>query len=169
MELLTRTFATFRRILSPNGWITLDLLVALLALEAVGRQTTSDLHDAVAVSFLTLLGAYAYYRHRASPFPWASRLARTGNSIYTWAWSWTFDLGIDMRGSPRVKRGYPPAILILGALLIVWLAILLALGGELPQAFRATGVRAFYLGYLVLVTFIWTLLIAGILLAFFIP
>ena len=170
MELLTRTFATFRRLLSPNGWITLGLLVFLLALEALGRLgATSDLHDALAVSILALLGAFAYYRHRATPFGWASRLARVGSSMYNWAWSWTFDLGIDMRGSPRVKRGYPPAILAIGALLLAWLTVLIVLGADLPQGIRAAGVKSFYLGYLVFVALIWTLLIAGILLAFFIP
>ena len=169
MELLTRTFRTFRRILTPNGWFSFSLFLAMIALEFVGRKSTSDLHDALAVSLLALLGAFAYYRHRTTPLPWISRLRRVGNVVYNWAWSWTFDLGIDMRGSPPVKRGYPPAIIALGLFLTLWLTTLLAVGADLPQEFRATGVRFFYLGYLVLVALIWLLLVAGILLAFFIP
>ncbi|MFL5341329.1 MAG: hypothetical protein ACJ8F7_14380, partial [Gemmataceae bacterium] len=169
MELLTRTFRTCRRILTPNGWVSLFLLLALVTLELIGRMTSSDLHDAVLVSALVIFAAIAYYWHRSSPLPWMSRLARAGNSLYNWAWGWTFDLGIDMRGAPRVKRGYPPAVLAVGLFLLLWLIALLALGTDLPQAFRNAGVRAFYLGYLVLISLIWTLLVAGILLAFFIP
>ncbi|HMF19235.1 MAG TPA: hypothetical protein VKE98_18640, partial [Gemmataceae bacterium] len=169
MELLTRAYRNCRRILSPNGWFTLSVMLAVFTLEAVGRHTTSDLHDALAMALLVLLGSFVVYRHRISPLPWASRVAQLGNRLYNFAHSWTFEIGIDLRGTPRIKRGYPPAMLALGALLLVWCSLLLLFGAEAPQGLRTYGVAYFYTGYLILITLLWTLLLGGILLAFFIP
>jgi hypothetical protein len=169
MELLTRAFRNCRRILSPNGWFTLAVMLSVFTVEAVGRHTTSDLHDALLMVLLGLLASFVVYRHRASPLPWASRLAQLGNWLYNYAHGWTFEIGIDLRGKPPIKRGYPPAILALGALLLVWGSMLLLFGAEAPEGLRAYGVTYFYTGYLVLITLLWTLLLGGILLAFFIP
>jgi hypothetical protein len=169
MELLARAFRTCRRLLSPNGWFTLGVMVAVLALEAVGRFTTSDLHDALAMALLGLLVCFIVYRHRISPLPWASRLAQLGQWLFNWARGWTFEIGIDLRGNPRIKRGYPPGILALGLFLVTWCGLLLVFGSEAPHALRSYGVTYFYTGYLVFITLLWALLLAGILLAFFIP
>src|SRR5882724_5836513 len=148
MELLTRTYRTVRRLLTPNGWFTFVVVLSLLALEVIGRYTASDLHDALIACILGAIIAYVCHRHRAAPLPWASRVARTGASLYQSAKSLTFELGIDMRGTPRIKRGYPPGVLILGAVLIAWFVALATVGGELPQIFRALGTQVFYLPYL---------------------
>jgi hypothetical protein len=169
MELLTRTFRTVRRLLTPNGWFTFCIVVSLFALEVIGRYTSSDLHDALIACALGGLIAFVCHRHRATPLPWASRVARTGASLYQTAKSLTFELGIDMRGTPRIKRGYPPGVLILGAALIAWFVAVATVGGDLPQVLRTLGTQVFYLPYLAGMLLLWTLLFAGILLAFFIP
>src|SRR5438128_12674279 len=107
MELLTRTYRTVRRLLTPNGWLTFGVVLFLLALEVVGRYYTStDLHDAFIACLLGGLIAYVCYRHRTTPLPWAARLARTGARCYQSAKAMTFELVIDMRGPPGTKRGY---------------------------------------------------------------
>ncbi|HEV3144276.1 MAG TPA: hypothetical protein VGZ47_10355, partial [Gemmataceae bacterium] len=169
MELLTRAYRNCRRLLSPNGWFTLSVMLAVFTLEAVGRHTTSDLHDALLMTLLALLASFVVYRHRISPLPWASRLAQIGNWFYQFVHNWTFEIGIDLRGAPRIKRGYPPAVMALGAALLIWCSLLLLFGAEAPEGLRSYGVAYFYTGYLILITLLWTLLLGGILLAFFIP
>src|SRR5258708_25936511 len=169
MELLTRTYRTVRRLLTPNGWFTFGVVLLLFALEVIGRFTQTDLHDALVACLLGLLIAWVCYRHRNSPLPWAERLARTGTRLYQNAKTLTFDLGIDMRGTPRIKRGYPPGVLMLGAVLLAWFAALAAVGGDFPQMLRTLGTQVCYLPYLAGMLLLWALLFAGILLAFFIP
>src|SRR5262249_55830403 len=118
MELLTRTFRTVRRLLTPNGWFTFGAFLVLLALEVIGRFTYTDLHDAVIAGILAALIGGVYYRHRRKPLHWAALVARAGSMLYQTAKSLTFELGIDMRGTPRIKRGYPPGVLALGTVLI---------------------------------------------------
>src|SRR5262249_13753925 len=96
-------------------------------------------------------------------------IVRGGTWLYQTAKNLTFELGIDMRGAPRIKRGYPPGVLILGTVLIAWFAALATVGSGLPQAFRAVTTQKFYLAYLAGMLLLWALLFAGILLAFFIP
>src|SRR5262245_13642499 len=148
MELLTRTYRTVRRLLTPNGWFTFGICLFLIVTEVVGRFTYNDLHDAFIAGVLGAIIAVVFYRHQKRPLPWVSLLARAGSRVYQAAKGLTFELGIDMRGSPRIKRGYPPGVLFLAAVLVVWFASLAIAGDELPQAFRAAGVRVFYLAYL---------------------
>ena len=170
MELLTRTYRTVRRLLSPNAWFSLGMLLVLFALEVIGwRLTFSDLHDALVACALGAWNAVVYYRHRATPLPWAALLARTGNRLYQSVKGFTFELGIDMRSRPRIKRGYPPGVLLLGALLVAWFVALVTVGGGVPAAFRAIGTQFLYLPYLAGMLLLWALLLGGILLAFFIP
>src|SRR5438105_1066021 len=145
MELLTRTYRTVRRLLTPNGWFTFAVALMLLALEVIGRYTANDLHDAVIASVLGVVVAMVCYRHRATPLPWATLLARTGTRLYQNAKTLTFELGIDMRGTPRIKRGYPPGVLILGAVLMAWFVALATVGSDLPQILRTLGTQVFYL------------------------
>src|SRR5437879_532824 len=133
MELLTRTFRTVRRLLTPNGWFTFGAFLVLIAFEVIGRFTLTDLHDAAIAGFLAALIGWVCYRHRRKPLPWASVLARGGARLYQIAKGLTFELGIDMRGAPRIKRGYPPGVLTLGAVLIAWFVTLAAAGADLPQ------------------------------------
>src|SRR5262249_37060315 len=70
---------------------------------------------------------------------------------------------------PRIKRGFPPAIVAITVFLVFWLLVMLTIGDGIPQGLRQNGARVFYLGYLVIISLIWALLVGGILLAFFIP
>lgn len=169
MELLARTFRTCRRLLSPNGWFSVGVVLALVTLEVVGRQTSSDLHDALLAALLGLLVTVVVYRHRSQPLPWVSRVVKIAKQVVAWAWQWTFDFGFDLRGEPKVKRGYPPAVLVVGVLLLGWGAGLFLIAADLPTLARGIGVRFFYIGYLASLTMLWTLLIVGILLAFLLP
>lgn len=169
MELLARTFRVCRRLLSPNGWFTVGVVMALLGLEAIGRQTSSDLHDLLLASFLGVGVTVIVYRHRSQPLPWVARVVAAFKKLGAWAWQWTFDFGFDLRGAPKVKRGYPPAIFVIGLLMLLWSTALFAVGADFPSLARGLGVRFFYVGYLAAIALLWSLLILAILLAFLLP
>src|SRR5262249_45638538 len=148
MELLTRPLKSVRRLFSPNGWFSVSVLVFLVALEALGRIVIvqgTDLWDLLlGCTPLVMLGAFIVYRHRSSPLSGASRFAGLGRRLYDWLWSWTFELGIDMRGTPRIKRGFPPAVVALTSLLVAWFVALGVVGDGVPQVAREFGARYFY-------------------------
>jgi hypothetical protein len=169
MELLTRTFRGVRRLLSPNAWFTLGVGVGVLTIELGGRQAPNDIYDAAAASFLGLLIAIIVYRHRSSPLPWVSRVSAIGQRLYSMGRLCTFEFGIDLRGGPPIRGGYPPSVLIGGLLLMAWGAVVLFLGHDFPHVMRLYGLRTIYVGYLVALAALWALLLAAILLAGFIP
>lgn len=145
------------------------MLLSLVTLEVIGRQTTTDLHDALLASFLGLFVTMIYYRHRTQPLPWVTRFVGVVKRVYAWLWQWTFEFGFDLRGEPRIKRGYPPGVAFVGLFLLLWSIALLLIGGDLPSWARSLGVRFFYVGYLAGMAFLWIFLILGILLSFLLP
>jgi hypothetical protein len=169
MELLARTYRHCRRLLTPNGWFTLGIVLAVGSLELVGRRTTSDWYDILAAAVLVLLLAFVVYRHKSTPLPWVSRIVATARRFYAWAWKFTFDFGFDLRGEPKIKRGYPAAVVALSLLLVAWCGSLFILSADIPMAMRQFGIRYFYVGYLSCMTLLWTLLVLGILLSFLLP
>jgi len=145
------------------------MLLSLVTLEVIGRQTTTDLHDALLASFLGLFVTIIYYRHRTQPLPWVTRFVGIVKRVYAWLWQWTFEFGFDLRGEPRIKRGYPPGVMFVGLFLLLWSVALFLIGGDLPALARGLGVRFFYVGYLAGMAFLWIFLILGILLSFLLP
>src|SRR5262245_11917077 len=169
MKLLPRVSPHWRALLRPANWFSGGLLLTLVALEVVGRQAATDLHDAVAVAVLSLLAVVVALRHRTDPLAWvgwladrAHRLARRGRPLL-------FEVGIDLRGAPAVRRAAPPVVTGLALGLLAWVVLAVLVGSGLPTELRQFTAGYFYLGYLLILGALWTLLAVATLLALFIP
>jgi MYXO-CTERM domain-containing protein len=120
----------------PGAAFTGALLAILLALEAAARTCRTDGEDALALAALVLVAVLVRRRHAADPLPWVSALGRVGRSVASGVRRETMDVGIDLRGRPPFRPGFPP---ILGSLLAV--ACAGALLAALVPAFGPLAVR----------------------------
>src|SRR5438309_5930571 len=162
MKLLARTARDLRRLGSPGGGFTLLVLGVALALEVLGRQSDSDLHDLLAAFTLSLVGMLVLARHRQSPLPWVGGAAALGRRAKDFLYRSTFEIGLDLRGTPRVKRGTPPAVLALAGVLLAWAGLIALAAADAPYNLRAVATRGFYLGYLLALVALWGLLLAAV-------
>src|SRR5262245_27039871 len=148
MKLLVRTVGEWRRVQSPDWLFNGFVAVVVVGVEALGRGSGTDLHDLLAVFTLAMFGVLVGLRHRSRPLAWVSALGRAASRVGTALRGWTFEIGLDLRGEPRVRRGSPPVVLALAAGLAAWAALAAAFAGRLPHDLRATLVSAVYLAYL---------------------
>src|SRR5947209_11789598 len=162
MKLLARTARDLRRLGSPGGGFTLLILAVALALEVLGRQSDSDLHDLLAAFTLSLVGMLVLARHRQAPLPWVGGAVALARRAKDFLYRSTFEIGLDLRGTPRVKRGTPPAVLALAAFLLAWAGLLALTAADAPYNLRAVATRGFYLGYLLVLLALWALLVAAV-------
>src|SRR5687767_10150224 len=102
MNLLVRTARDLRRLVSPDAGYTVAIAGVIVALEALGRQSSTDLHDLLAVTSLAMLGVLISVRHRRSPLPWLTTLGRAIGRLTERLKQSTFEIGLDLRGEPRV-------------------------------------------------------------------
>src|SRR5438270_13672180 len=112
MNLLARTTRDLRRLWSADLGFTLGVALAAAALEVLGRQTAhfgSDLHDLLALVTVILLAVFVIVRHRRSPLGWVTALAAAGRRAGAGLRRGTFEIGLDLRGPPPVRRGPAPA------------------------------------------------------------
>src|ERR1051326_3876655 len=151
MELLARTLRTFRHFVgNQRSAFALSVGVFLLvAIEVGGPYALStDWQDLIVAAGLAVVLVYLGHQHTRSPLPWLQPLTQLGRAVGGRLKRWFFDIGYDLRGEPRVKRGVPPLVLALAGLFFAWGAVLLAFGDYFPGVLRDAGVRFFYLGYL---------------------
>lgn len=169
MNLLARTARDVSRIWTTNLGFTIGVAATALLLEVFGRNSRYDLHDLLAVFTLLLLGALVVMRHRRQPISWveagASGIRRLGARLRRA----TFEIGLDLRGNPPVRRGTPPIVLWLAAILGVWTIGAALFASDCPHRLRAMAAPHFYLGYLLLISTIWIGLLGLGLLAAFLP
>jgi hypothetical protein len=172
MNLLARTARDLRRLITADVGFTFAVAIVAVALEVFGRQTAhggNDLSDAIAVVSLLVIGLVVVARHRRSPLGWVVALFAAGRRMGAWLRRGTFEIGLDLRGDPPVRRGSPPAVRWLATALAAWVAVAAWLAPDCPHRLRALAAGTFYLGYLTLLSLVWLGLIAMGLLAAFLP
>ncbi|HEY1380518.1 MAG TPA: hypothetical protein VGF55_27200 [Gemmataceae bacterium] len=172
MNLLARTARDLRRLWSSDLGLTLLVAAVAVALEAIGRQTARggyDLHDLIALFILTALAVSVLSWHRKSPLGWVTALAAAGRRAGRWLRRGTFEIGLDLRGDPPVRRGTPPIVFALAVGLAVWAAAAAWLAPDCPHRLRTLAAGTFYLGYLAALAAVWLGLMAVSLLAAFLP
>jgi hypothetical protein len=151
-------------------WFTSWVLSLLVALEIVGRlQATSDVHDLLAASVLVLLGLLVALRHHQEPLGWLSSLIGLGRPASKHVGKFTFQIGIDLRGSPPLPRGYPPSVVGLLVLCLAWLLTILIVPGWFPLGLRVIASQVCYVGYLAVLVGMWGVLLLLGLASVFIP
>ena len=169
MNLLVRVARDLSRWVTPNIGFTAAVAGTLVVIEALGRQSLTDLHDLLALIALFMLGVLVAGRHRRAPLGWVSALARFGERCLQSLKRHAFEIGLDLRGEPRVKRGAPPIVITVFGILIGWVALAAVFAGDCPRELRSFAARNFYLLYLTFLAIVWIGTILLTLLAGFLP
>jgi hypothetical protein len=172
MKLLARTARDLRRLWSADLGVTLLVVAIAAALEVVGRMTAVggyDLHDLFALFTVALLTIVVVIRHRQSPLGWVNAITSSAKRCGAWLRKSTFEIGLDLRGQPPVRRGAPPIVLWLAGGLAFWVVVAASFAFDCPHHLRALAVGRFYLGYLAVLSVVWLGLMALTLLAAFLP
>jgi hypothetical protein len=172
MNLLARTVRDLQRLVSADLGFNLTIALVGVALEVIGRQTAQggyDLHDLFALVTIIVLGSLVVVRHRHSPLGWVAAIATAGRRVGTWLRRWTFEIGLDLRGQPPVRRGSPPAVRWMASVLAGWVIVAACVAPFCPHQIRTITAGTFYLGYLTLLTGLWLGMLAMGLLAAFLP
>jgi hypothetical protein len=169
MNLLVRAARDLTRLVSPELGFTVVIAGMVVALEALGRQSSTDLHDLLALIAVVMLGVLINVRHRRAPLSWVSAISRTLGRLGERLKQSTFEIGLDLRGEPRVKHGAPPIVMYLALGLAVWTVLAAFFAAECPRDLRALAVRFCYVAYLVPLAILWVGSILLILLSAFLP
>ena len=172
MNLLARTARDLRKLATADVGFTLGIGLTAVALEVLGRQTARggyDVQDLIALLIAGILVALVVVRHRRAPLGWVGSLANAGRRVGLWLRRGTFEIGLDLRGDPPVRRGSPPAVRWSAVVLAVWLLVAAWLAPDCPHRLRSFAAGTFYLGYLLVLAGLWLGLMGMSLLASFLP
>src|SRR5207248_9900714 len=101
MNLLVRGARDLRRLITPEIGFTVVAAAVLVAVEALGRQSGTDLHDLLALIAVAMLGVLIGIHHRRTPLRWVTAGARALGRFGERLKSSTFEIGLDLRGEPR--------------------------------------------------------------------
>lgn len=169
MKLLTSALPRGSRVLPAGCWFTLLVVGALAGLEVIGRSTTSDLHDGLAVLLLMALGAAVVLRHRREPLGWVRTLTVWGRRAVA-SLSWLrYDHGIDLRGTPLVPRRTPRVVWAVALALVAWGVLAGLAWVAFPDGWRVIGLHTSYVLYLAGLLALWSALIACTVIGIFVP
>src|SRR4051812_5010703 len=126
MNLLARTARDLRRLWSADLGFTLGVALVGAAVEVVGRQTAYDgydLHDLILMTAVFVATFVVVLRHRRAPLPWVSATSAAARRAGAWFRGGTFEIGLDLRGDPPVRKGVPPIVRWLGVGFAAWAAL----------------------------------------------
>jgi hypothetical protein len=169
MKLRTQTFPQVRQLLQQGGWFSPALLLALLALEIFGRQSSTDSYDTVGATALVLLGALVALRHRSSPLGWIGFLSRQMGRLVRFADRFKIEFGPDLRGAPPIPHKLPGSVFLIIGALLAWTAAAVAAWSCLPASWRSYAVQGSYTVYLAGMIILWGLLFASALGGIYFP
>src|SRR5438128_78518 len=143
MKLFARTARDLRRLAAPDVAFGVAVLAVVVAVELLGRHTATDLHDLLGLFALGLVGGLVGLRHRRRPLPWVTHLASAAGRVGTALRQATFEIGIDLRGTPRVRRGTPPIVVWLAVGLTGWALLAALFAADCPHGLREAAVGVF--------------------------
>ena len=84
MNLLVRVARDLSRWVTPNIGFTAAVAGTLVVIEALGRQSLTDLHDLLALIALFMLGVLIAGRHRRAPLGWVNAVRAIRRALHGW-------------------------------------------------------------------------------------
>src|SRR5262249_22278492 len=119
--------------------------------------------------FLLVLGALVLIRHRRQPLGWVEALAGVLRRLGRFFRQSGFEFGVDLRGTPPLRSGYPPIVLGVILVLAAWATVVVTFLDAFPQDVRQLLAHVWYLGYLLLLIGFWATLICCTVIAMIVP
>src|SRR5262245_60833993 len=112
MNLLVRTARDLGRLWSVDLAVTLGVVFVMLLVERLGRMelSNSDVYDLLALLLLSLIALGVHACHRRKPLACVRALGAGAGLLGRQLRRATFEIGLDLRGTPRVRRGTPPIV-----------------------------------------------------------
>ena len=169
MKQLTPLARPWHSLTRPSNWFTPAIVGVLVCIEIMGRRSSTDLADLVHLLMLVVVGLFVHARHRERPLAWVSGCMAAYRTVLEWSQRLRIEIGFDMRGSPPLPRRLPAAMLLLFGVLGMLFTLNVFGAAEFPAALREFGVSTCYLGYLLLLALLWSLVSVAVLFAIFIP
>lgn len=105
-QLIPRLALPLRRLRNPGGWFACVAVAAVVALEVVGRRTTTELHDGLALLVVAVLITLGYSVHGERALAWAKPAWRSVRSAGTWLTRRRFDMEDALRSQNRAWDTY---------------------------------------------------------------
>jgi hypothetical protein len=170
MRLLAVLQPALTRLFPPGHVLfTFGVIAFLIGLEIVGRHSTNDREDLLAVFSLFILFTMVALRHRRTPHPWMGLLQDRIQGVLNQLEKLRNECGVDLRGTPPIPRRTPRwvqrsvAVLaaFLGAGILAWVAF--------PAGWREFGVTYSYLAYLIVLGFVWMALLFTLVGCIYVP
>ncbi len=168
MNLLARAILGLRKRTTAGLGVVVLIVCTLIALEILGRRSTSDLHDLLALAAMMPIFMLIVAYHKRTPVAGLAVLTELGHRALDAVKGLTFQMGLDFRGEPRVKRGLPPIIRWPLFVMFGAVTLLAVLSPQMPHGIRTVVMPVTYLGYLVLLVGLWVALALAILLVAFV-
>jgi hypothetical protein len=158
MNLLSQAVPQIRQFLRRPRVFSAVVFGSLLGLEILGRTLSSDIYDTLASSALLVLVSIVLVYHRDTPLGWVNWLGRGAQRVIDFFDRFRIEVGIDLRGQPPIPRRTPVSmwwtlgwfLLVAGLGLTLWLCF--------PEGWRAILIQGSYIGYLLVVTALWSML-----------
>ncbi|MHC4821542.1 MAG: hypothetical protein ACYTDX_07485, partial [Planctomycetota bacterium] len=146
----------------PEGTgFTVFTILLLAGIETAARVTRTDVQDGMLFMTLFLLAWLVKQRHGREPLPWVGPLVQAVRDFGAWAKRETVELGVDLRGAPAVRAGFPPFFAVFIGVLAVG-AVTLALLPSLDPASMKAALRPWAATLWVLLTGAsWALFLVG--------
>lgn len=137
-------------------WVPIGVWsVLLLLVEVLGRSTTNDFVD-LGLALMILVWTTAI--HSARPLPPLSWMGKTLRRLHRQLFP-SLQIGADLRGSPQIARRTPRKIQLVIVVLVACNAVVFTRLPQFPSGFREFLSGHFYLGYLTLISLLWSAMI----------
>ncbi len=145
-----------RRELLPATWIG-----ALVALEVLGRWSSSDVADAPAVLVLLALVAFTWREHSHEPQRFVERVLRPLRALRSAIERHGFQAGSDLRREPLLPRKLPPILFATSVVALGSTALLVLVRQSFPTDARTALSSVSGALYYLLLALLWCALAAG--------
>lgn len=164
MKLLVgRTLRLPKRLATRPGLLTFWVL-GVAVLEGMGRSVADPSLDLIGLAILAGLLAATVAWHLHEPLAWLSSLSQRARLLARRLWSSIPDFTLDLRGTPELPRGLPPATPWALAALTAACAGLGAAAPYLPGALREVMVPLSYTAWIAVLLSLDAVLVLGIVL-----
>jgi hypothetical protein len=170
MQLLANVLPRAKQLVpSAERGLTLSLFAFVAGLEIVGRQSPSDVYDAIACLAFVSVGMFVLAWHRRYPLPWLLWANRLLGRAAERAERLKYDVGLDFRATPPIPRRLPSIARLAALGLLLWASLAATGWMYFPDGWRDAGLATSYTLYVLVLILVWGALCACVLAGVYLP